>query len=74
MQILDRTEGVLKVLVASQGASICEGTPVVIETVVDNFKNIAVRVKSASRTVFLPFYGTDVKWLLSGQSRFKTTL
>jgi hypothetical protein len=64
MQILDRAEGVLKVLVSSQGVAICGGTPVVVETIVDNFKNIAVRVKSASRTVFLPFYGTDVKWLL----------
>ena len=74
MNILDRAEGVLKVLVASQGSSICEGTSVVIETVVDNFKNITVQVRSTQRTVVLPFYGTDVKWLLSGQSRFKTTV
>ena len=71
MQILDRTEGVLKVLVASQGASICEGTPVVIETVVDNFKNISVQVRSYQRTVVLPFYGTDVKWLLGSENAKK---
>jgi hypothetical protein len=70
MQILDRTEGVLQVLVSSQGNSICEGTSVVIEIVVDNFKNIAVRVKSASKTVFLPFYGNDVDWLLQKNNRF----
>jgi len=64
MQILDRAQGVLKVLVASQGVAICEGTPVVVETIVDNFKNISVRVRSYQRTVLLPFYGTDVKWLL----------
>jgi hypothetical protein len=74
MQVLDSNVGVLKVLVASQGVAICEGTPVVIETVVDNFKNITVQVRSTQRTVVLPFYGTDVKWLLSGQSRFKTTV
>jgi hypothetical protein len=64
MNILDRAEGVLKVLVASQGVAICEGTSVVIETVVDNFKNITVQVRSYQSTVVLPFYGTDVKWLL----------
>jgi hypothetical protein len=64
MNILDRAEGVLKVLVASQGSSIREGTSVVIETVVDNFKNITVQVRSYQSTVVLPFYGTDVKWLL----------
>jgi hypothetical protein len=67
MQILDRTEGTLKVLVSSQGNFIRSGTPVIVETIVDNFKNIAVRVKSTQRTVFLPFYGTDIKWLLSGK-------
>lgn len=64
MQILDRTEGTLKALVGSQGRYIVEGTPVVIETVVDNFRNISVRVRSSSRTVFLPFYGTSIKSLL----------
>jgi len=67
MQILDRAQGVLKVLVASQGVAICEGTPVVVETVVDNFKNISVQVRSYQRTVLLPFYGTDVKWLLGAE-------
>jgi hypothetical protein len=64
MEILDRREGVLKVLVSSQGTSIQEGNFVVIETVVDNFKNIAVKVKTPFKTVFLPFYSTDINWLL----------
>jgi hypothetical protein len=64
MEIFDKTEGTLAVLVSSQGNHIVEGTDVVIETIVDNFKNIAIRVRSASTVVFLPFYGTDVKWLL----------
>ena len=64
MKILDKSEGTLKVLVASEGNYITEGTAVVIETVVDNFKNIWVQVRSMSKTVRLSFYGTDVKWLL----------
>lgn len=63
MQILNKHEGILKVLVSSQGNMIPEGTNVVIETIVDNFKNIAVRVKSLSETVFLP-HETDIDWLL----------
>ena len=64
MEILDRSEGTLKVLVANEGVTIYVGTPVVVETIVDNFKNLAVRVRSASKTVLLNFYNTDTKWLL----------
>ena len=66
MQILDKHEGTLKVLVSSQGNTIYEGTSVVIETIVDNFKNIAVRVKSLNNTVFLT-HGTDIAWLLGNK-------
>lgn len=63
MIILDKSEGVLKVLVGSQGVYLTEGTQVVVETIVDNFKNISVRIQSWNKTVFLP-HGTDIKWLL----------
>lgn len=64
MQILDKAEGVLNVIVASEGNYIRKGTQVVIETIVDNFKNIEVHVISANTTVRLPYYDTDVNWLL----------
>jgi hypothetical protein len=67
MQILNRREGVLNVLVSSQGTSIEKGECVVIETIVDNFKNIAIRVKAPFKTVFLPFYSTDIDWLLKNK-------
>ena len=64
MKVLDKQIGVLKVLVSSEGKYIREGTNVVIETIVDNFKNIEVHVISAYTMVRLPYIDTDVKWLL----------
>lgn len=64
MKVLNKVEGVLNVIVASEGKYIRKGTPVVIETIVDNFKNIEVHVISAYNTVRLPYYDTDIDWLL----------
>ena len=64
MNILNRIEGTLKVIVSSEGHTIMDGTPVVVSTIVDNFKNIEVHVTSTRTTVRLPYYETDVNWLL----------
>jgi hypothetical protein len=64
MKVLDKQIGVLKVLVASEGKFIREGTNVVIETIVDNFKNIEVHVISPYTMVRLPYIDTDINWLL----------
>ena len=64
MQVLNKVEGRLNVIVASEGKYIRKGTPVVIETIVDNFKNMEVHVISMSTTVRLPYYDTDIDWLL----------
>lgn len=64
MKVLNKVEGVLNVIVASEGKYIRKGSPVVIETIVDNFKNIEVHVISAYTTVRLPYYDTDIDWLL----------
>lgn len=64
MEVLNKVEGRLNVIVASEGNVIYKGTPVVVETIVDNFKNIEVWVTSITTRVRLPYYDTDVDWLL----------
>lgn len=64
MEIMNKVEGKLKVMVSSEDNVIYEGTPVVIETVADNFKNIFVRVISMKTEVKLPYFDTDIDWLL----------
>ena len=64
MEILNRNEGILNVIVSSEGNTIMDGTPVVISTIVDNFKNIEVHVTSTRTTVRLPYIDTDINWLL----------
>ena len=64
MEIRNRIEGTLKVIVSSEGNTIMDGTPVVISTIVDNHRNIEVHVTSTRTTVRLPYYDTDINWLL----------
>lgn len=68
MEVLNRQEGKLNVTVASTEDGVQHliraGSPVVIESVCDNFKNIFVRVISPRDVVKLNYYDTDIKWLL----------
>ena len=64
MSIIRSEVGKLHIMVASEGNVIREGTMVIIETIVDNFKNIYVEVRSAFKTVKLSYYETDIDWLL----------
>jgi len=57
---LDTVQGTLLMDVASEGKMIRKGTVVIINEVVDNFKNISVEVVSMYNTVRLPFYGTSI--------------
>ena len=64
MKVLEKKVGILNVMVSSEGKYIRPGTEVVIETIVDNFKNIEVHVISPSNMVRLPYISTDTDWLL----------
>jgi hypothetical protein len=65
MQILEKFEGKLKMSVSSEGNYIPLGTSVVIETVVDDFKNIFLRVSSIREgSVILPYVETNISWLV----------
>lgn len=64
MEIINSYQGMLKVTVASEGNYINSNTPVIIEQVVDDFKNLYVTVTSISTTVKLNYFDTDIKWLL----------
>ena len=64
MEITKNAEGLLKMDVASEGNYITAGTPVVVETVVDNFKNIFVRVVSMQTSVRLSYADTSINCLV----------
>lgn len=64
MIIVKSVEGKLKMSVSSEGNFIPEGTPVVVETVVDNFKNMFFRVVSIKTSVRLSHFETNSLWLV----------
>ena len=64
MEITKNAEGKLKMDVCGIGAYIPAGTNVVVETVVDNFKNIFIRVVSMKTSVKLPYGDTNISWLV----------
>jgi hypothetical protein len=63
MKVLESQTGILHAIVSSEGNTIMNGTPVVIKTIVAD-KDIEVHVISTRTTVRLPYYETDVEWLL----------
>jgi len=64
MEVTKNAEGKLKMNVSSEGNYISAGTSVVVETVVDNFKNIFIRVVSMRGSVKLPYSETNISWLV----------
>ena len=64
MEITKNAEGKLKMDVCGIGMYIPAGTNVVVETVVDNFKNIFIRVVSMRGSVILPYGETNISWLV----------
>lgn len=64
MEVTKNAEGKLKMDVCGAGVYIPTGTNVVVETVVDNFKNIFIRVVSMRGSVKLPYVETNISWLV----------
>jgi hypothetical protein len=64
MLVTKITEGKLKLDVSDTDMYIRADTNVVVEVVVDNFKNIFVRVVSLRGSVKLPYVETNISWLV----------
>lgn len=53
MKILEQVEGRLSMDVSSEGNYICRNTPVVVQSIVDNFNNLSILITSMSTKVRL---------------------
>jgi hypothetical protein len=65
MEVKKLSEGFLKMDVSSEGNFIKSQTFVVVNEVIDNFKNLSIEVISMNTKVRLP-YCTNVSWLVGG--------